>query len=159
MKITKASFVLAVVTSLCGCATSRFKSGSGNVGTFILQRALVAGATPVFTNAALRVSGGWRYFEDQNGAAIRMAPADYPAVESFLVQTFGEPKVGPKDTPSGGKYGTYRLTARGGVLQFGRDAEEGTHVEIIRPLGSQEARDSAVRALSDPEVQRALQKP
>ena len=85
-----------------------------------------------------------------------MAPADYPALESFLIETFGQPKVEPKDTPSGGKYGIYRLTAKGGVLQFGRDAEDGTHVEVIRPLTCQEAGDATARALADPKVREAL---
>ncbi len=159
MTVTRACFVLGVAISLCGCATRQFKSGTGSVGDFILQRAVVAGATPVSTNAALRVSRAWRYFGDENGDVIRMAPADYPALEAFLVQTFGKPKVGPKDTPSCGRYGMYRFTAKGGVLQFGRDAEDGTHIEIIRPLASQEARDCAARALSDSDVRGALQKP
>ena len=150
---------LVAAALLWGCASDRFRSGDGEVGQFILQKAVAAGATPVSTNALLRVSRGWRYFEDADGVVIHLAPADYPALESFLIKTFGPPKVGPQDTPSGGRYGTYRLTTKGGVLQFGRDSEDGTHVEIIRPLTRQEARDGAMRAIADPQVRDALTKP
>ena len=153
------SCFLVVLALLCGCASDRFRSGHGDLGQFILQRAIASGATPVSTNALLRVSRGWRYFEDADGVVIHLAPADYPALESFLIKTFGPPKVGPQDTPSGGRYGTYRLTTKGGVLQFGRDSEDGTHVEIIRPLTRQEARDGAMRAIADPQVRDALTKP
>jgi hypothetical protein len=139
-------------------AADQFKPGSGDVGRFILEKALAAGATPISTNEVLRVTEGWRYFQDDKGVVVHMAPVDYPALEFFLLHTFGQPKVGPKDTPSGGKYGTYRLTAKGGVLQFGRDAQDGTHVEIIRPLTRQEASDAASRALADPQVPKALPK-
>jgi hypothetical protein len=160
MKIYKSLLnFAAVLLCVSGCASGQFKSGSGDVGKFILQRAVAAEAAPVSTNALLRVTGGWRYFEDANGVVIHMAPGDYPALESFLIQTFGQPKVGPRDTPSGGKYGTYRFTAKGGVLQFGRDAEDGTHVEIIRPLTRQETANAIMRAIADPEVQKAVTKP
>jgi hypothetical protein len=149
----------AMLLCVSACRADQFKPGSGDIGKFILQKAIASGATPVSTNGVLRVSGGWRYFEDDKGVAVRMAPSDYQALESFLIQTFGQPKVGPKDTPSGGKYGMYRLTAKGGVLQFGRDAEDGTHIEIIRPLTRQEASDAAVRALAEPEVRKELSKP
>jgi len=153
------TFIVVVLLCVSACGADQFKPGSGDVGKFILQKAIAAGATPFSTNGVLRVSGGWSYFEDEKGSVIHMAPADYPALESFLIETFGQPKVGPKDTPSGGKYGIYRLTAKGGVLQFGRDAEDGTHVEVIRPLTRQEASDAAARALADPQVRKALQTP
>jgi hypothetical protein len=160
MRIYKSlTFIGAVLLCVSACGADQFKPGSGDIGKFILQKAIAAGATPVSTNGVLRVCGGWGYFEDEKGAVIHMAPADYPALESFLIETFGQPKVGPKDTPSGGKYGIYRLTAKGGVLQFGRDAEDGTHLEVIRPLTRQEASDAAARALADPQVRKALQKP
>src|SRR5271157_3595726 len=99
MRMFKPVFVLAAVL-LCGCSSDRFRNGHGDVGQFILEKAIVSGATPIFTNAVLSASGHWRYFEDQQGVVIHMAPADYPAVESFLLQTLGQPKLGPKDTPS-----------------------------------------------------------
>jgi hypothetical protein len=153
------TFIGTVLLCVSACGADQFKPGSGDIGKFILQKAIAAGATLVSTNGVLRVSGGWGYFEDEKGSVIHMAPADYPALEFFLIETFGQPKVGPKDTPSGGKYGIYRLTAKGGVLQFGRDAEDGTHVEVIRPLTRQEASDAAARALAAPQVRKALQKP
>jgi catechol 2,3-dioxygenase-like lactoylglutathione lyase family enzyme len=103
---------------MCGCATDHFKSGSGDVGHFILQQAVASGANPVSSNAVSAVSGRWRYFEDGQGVVIRMGEAEYPSLESFLIQTFGTPMKGPNDTPDGGKYGVYRFTSQGGVLQF-----------------------------------------
>ena len=150
---------LVALALLCGCASDHFRSGHGDVGQFILQKAVAAGAVPISTNEVLRVTKSWRYFQDDNGAVVHMAPVDYPALESFLIHTFGQPKVGPKDTPNGGKYGMYRLTAKGGVLQFGRDTEDGAHVEIVRPLTRQEASDAVIRATGDPQVRKALAKP
>lgn len=154
------SIILLGLLLLCvrAGAADQFKPGSGDVGKFLLEKALAAGATPISTNEVLRVTEAWRYFQDENGVVVHMAPVDYAALEFFLLHTFGQPKVGPKDTPSGGKYGVYRLTAKGGVLQFGRDAEDGTHVEIIRPLTRQQASDAASRALAEPQVQKALSK-
>ena len=153
--------ILLRTALLCASAgaADQFKTGSGDVGSFILEKAVAAGAAPVSTNEVLRVTEGWRYFQDDKGVVVHMAPADYSALEAFLLHTFGRPKVGPKDTPSGGKYGTYRLTAKGGVLQFGRDAEDGTHVEIVRPLTRQETADAAARASKDPQVRKELSKP
>lgn len=148
--------ILLAVVPLCGCASGHFKPGQGDVGQFILQKAVASGAEPILTNAVPSLAGHWRYFADEYGVVIRMLPERYPAVELFLIQTFGEPKVGPKDTPGGGKYGMYRLTPKGGVIQFGRSAEDGTHIEVIRPLTRQESSDGLVRALKDKQVQKAL---
>jgi hypothetical protein len=150
------SFFILEVVLLCGCAADHFTSGHGDIGQFIVQKAVASGATALSTNAVLAVGGHWRYFDDEHGVVIRMAPAQYPAVELFLIQTFGQPKVGPRDTPDGGRYGMYRLTSKGGVIQFGRDAEDGTHIEVIRPLTSKESADAVVRSLNDNQVQKAL---
>ena len=157
MDIAKAWLGYAVlVMGVCGCATDRFKSGAGDVGQLMLDRAMVSGAKPVSTNAVSRLGSGWRFFEDDKGIVIRMAPSEYPALESFLIETFGKPMKGPNDTPDGGKYGVYRFTSKGGVLQFGRDSVDGTHVEIIRPLTKQESTDAVAKALKDKQVQNAL---
>ena len=139
-----------------GCVTDNFRAGSGDVAPFIVQRAIAAGAKPVSISAVPNVSHHWRYFEDQNGVAIRMAPTDYPALEHFLLETFGTPRTGPEDTPNGSRYGFYRLTANGGVLQFGRNSVDGTHIEIIRPLTKQQSAEALQRTLHDKEIQKAL---
>ena len=89
----KSCFLVALAL-LCGCASDHFRSGHGDVGQFILQKAVAAGAVPISTNEVLRVTKSWRYFQDDNGAVVHMAPVDYPALESFLIHTFGQPKVG-----------------------------------------------------------------
>lgn len=157
MQITKRCLALAALC-LCvsGCATDQFKAGSGDVSKLILERAVASGASPVSTNTISAVGSRWRYFEDDHGVVIRMAQTEYPALESFLIQTFGQPMKGPNDTPDGGKYGVYRFTSKGGVLQFGRDSVDGTHVEIIRPLTKQESTDAIAKALKEKQVQKAL---
>jgi len=147
---------LVVVSLLCGCATDHFRSGHGDAGHFILQKAIAFGATPTTTNAALASTGGWRYFEDEQGAVVHMASLDYAALERFLLATFGQPKMGPKDTPQGGKWGMYRLTPIGGCIMFGFDSVDGAHVEVIRPLSRKESSDAVVRTLKDKEVQKAI---
>ena len=147
---------LVVIGLLSGCASDHFRSVHGDVGQFILSKAVTFGGTPTATNAALSSVRGWRYFEDEHGAVVHMAPSDYPALEVFLLATFGEPRVGPKDTPEGGKWGMYRLTPVGGGIMFGRDSVDGTHVEVIRPLTRKESSDAVVRALKDKDVQKAV---
>lgn len=157
LKDKQAWFVYVVLLlGASGCATNRFKSGSGDVSQLILHRAMLSGATPISTNAVSRISNQWRYFEDDNGIVIRMAQSDYPALESFLIETFGQPLKGPNNTPDGGKYGVYRFTSEGGVLQFGRDSVDGTHVEIIRPLTRRESTEAIEKALEDKQVQKLL---
>jgi hypothetical protein len=154
MRISVHGLVMAGL--LCGCATDHFKSGRGDAGQFILQRAVAFGGTPTATNATLPSVRSWRYFEDGHGAVVHMAPSDYPALERFLLATFGEPKVGPRDTPEGGKWGMYRLTSRGGGIMFGRDSVDGAHVEVIRPLTRKGSSDAVVRALENKDVQKAV---
>jgi len=147
----------ALLSGVCGCATDGFKSGSGDVGQLILERAVAFGAKPVSTNAVFRVTSHWRFFKDDNGIVIRMPPSEYGALESFLIETFGMPLKGPEDTPDGGKYGIYKFANKAGAtLQFGRDSVDGSHVEIIRPLTDTEAAESFTKAVQDKKVQRAL---
>lgn len=121
---------------LCSCAhrdEPRFSVGTGDAGQFILSQAVARGGHPITTNGLPAIRGAWRYSEDQYGAMIRMSRQDYEAVEALLRQAFGPPKFGPTDTIDGGKLGGYRLTPKGGGIQFGYDGE-GTQVTILRPL-------------------------
>ena len=159
MRFSKACLFVASAIALCSCASEKFQTGSGDLGTFIVQKAKASGASTVSANAPLRVTGDWRYFQDRNGTVIRMEPVNYAALESFLIQTFGQPSVGPKDTPSGGKYGVYRLSPNGGVLQFGRDVQDGAHVEIIHALAPKDVGTTAAQVFSDLDAQKAPTKP
>jgi hypothetical protein len=132
MRIHAFLFYLTIAL-ICGCARDHFTVGNGDVGQFILQQAIVRGGTPITTNSLPVISGRWRYSEDKDGVVIRMSRAQYPAVEAFLRQTFGEPKLGPVDTVDGGKLGVYRLSSKGGGIQFGYDAKQ-TQIIVIRPM-------------------------
>lgn len=111
----------------------RFNKGKGDAGTFILLKAIDFGGKPFVTNGLPAIGNSWRYAEDQYGVVIRMSPRQYPVVESFLRQAFGSPGFGPSDTVDGGKLGGYRLTPKGGGIQFGYDSNC-TQVIILKPL-------------------------
>jgi len=128
------SFLLALAGLFCGCASEQLKAGHGDVGQFILRQAVSYGGNPTVTNGLPIISERWRYSEDINGVVIFMSRNDYSSVESFLTQAFGKPQFGPKDTSDGGRMGEYRLTSKGGGIQFSHDDND-TEVVIIRPLG------------------------
>ncbi len=113
-----------------------------------MQQAVVRCGLTTSTNKRPPVAGRWRYSEDEQGVVIQMPREQYPAIESLLRQAFGEPKFGPVDTKDGGKLGGYRLTSKGGGIQFGYDAER-TQVIVIRPLTKQEFGESFQKAMQD----------
>lgn len=123
---------LVLVGWLCGCTHERFTLGSGDAGSFILARAVAYGGTPLSSKDLPAVSDAWRYSEDSQGVVIRMPRDRYAALEQFLQQAFGPPRFGPVDTTDGAKLGGYRLTSRGGAIQFTYDAND-TQVIVLRP--------------------------
>jgi hypothetical protein len=143
-----------------GCAYDEYKRGHGEVSDFILQQTLilVPNAQLVVTNNLPKISGNWRYSQDQFGVVICMSKESYPMVETFLRQAFGTPKLGPTDTNDGGEFGMYRLTSKGGVIQFLRD-EKVTQIIIIRPLTQKEFQGEFIRALESKELQKTLAAP
>jgi hypothetical protein len=143
----QASFIFVLIGLLCGCAQDQFSKGHGDVGHFIIQQADVRGGLSISTNGLPPISDRWRYFEDKQGVVTQMASDKYPAVESLLRQTFGEPKF-LGETTDGGKLGGYRLTPKGGAIQFGYDAKH-TQVVIIRPLTQKEFGDGLMNAMQD----------
>jgi len=143
----QASFLFLLIGLLCGCAQDHFKKGHGDVGQFIIQQADVRGGLSISMNEFPPIPGRWRFSEDQQGVVIETAPDQYPAIESLLRQTFGQPKF-LSDTTDGGKLGGYRLTPMGGAIQFGYDAKR-TQVIIIRPLTQKEFGDGLMKAMQD----------
>lgn len=139
---------LVLIGVLCGCAHEHFVKGRGDVGQFIVKQAVVRCDLPTPTNDLPVITGRWRYSEDEQGVVIQMPRNQYPAIESLLLQTFGEPKFGPIDTKDGGKLGSYRLTPKGGGIQFGYDADH-TQVIVLRPLTKQELGESFQKAMQD----------
>ncbi len=154
---TPIPLLLVLIAALCGCAHEHFVKGRGDVGQFIVQEAFVRCGRLAPTNNLPVSPGGWRYSKDQHGVVVQMSREQYPAVESLLRQTFGEPRFGPVDTKEGGKLGAYRLTPKGGGIQFGYDAER-TQVIVISPLTKQEFGDSFQKAMQDERFWKNLNK-
>jgi hypothetical protein len=137
-----------VAALFVGCSSERFKTGRGDVGVFILQHAIACGGNPS-TNAIPRIDGKWRYSEDKDGVVIRMDREQYPTVEAFLRHAFGEPKISPtKQTVDGSKLGVYRLSDKGGAIQFVQDAKQ-TQIIVLRPMSTEEIFDGAVEAMKE----------
>lgn len=145
------SLIVVGLTFLCGCTTHdqmRFKAGSGDAGQFIVQQAVARGAQPVSTAGLPTIHSAWRFAEDQYGVVVRLPRADGASVEQLLQQAFGAPKHGPKDTPSGGRWGAYRLSPAGVSIQFTSD-DQGTEVVVLRQLTKQEHADGVARAMKE----------
>jgi hypothetical protein len=143
----QASSIFVLIGLLCGCAQDHFTNGHDDVGQFIIQQADVRAGLSISTNGLPPISDRWRYSEDEQGVVIQTASDKYPAIESLLRQTFGEPKF-LGDTTDGGKLGGYRLTPKGGAIQFGYNAER-SQVIIIRPLTQKEFGDGLMKAMQD----------
>lgn len=146
------SILVAVsITFLCSCGSRdqmHFKPGSGDAGQFILLQAVARGGQPITTNGLPTITGAWRFSEDQYGVVVRMSRDNYEAIEKLLRKAFGEPRFGPSDTTDGGKLGGYRLTPKGGAIQFGYNADR-TQVTVLRQLTQQEFADGLSRAMKE----------
>jgi hypothetical protein len=145
MRVHTPFFVL-LAAFLCGCSSEHFTAGRGDVGQFIMQQAIMRGGSPVTTNGLPAIATKWRYRTDKYGVMIRMPREQYAAVEEFLRQAFGKPGFGPVVSPDGGGLGEYRLTAKGGGIQFVSDTNW-TQVTIIRPLSEHEWAEEIPKAL------------
>ena len=156
-KLTLLIILSVCVAMLNGCASNHYQQGRGDVGQFIIQQAIARGGTPVTTENLPAVSGKWSSFEDQYGIVIHLPREQFPAVESLLLLSFGQPKIKPTETSDGSKFGAYRLTAKGGGIQFMCDAKL-TEVIIIRPLSGNEFSDSVMRTFQSKEFQKELGK-
>ena len=142
---------------LNGCASNHYQQGRGDVSQFIIQQAIARGGTPVTTNNLPEITAKWSFFEDEYGLAIHLPGKQFQAVESLLLQSFGKPRMQSTETSDGFKFGMYRLTAKGGGIQFFGDAKL-TQVVIIRPLSRKEFSDSALRIFQSKEFQKELEK-
>ena len=123
------TLLLLVCTSLASihaCHRDGFQSGQGDAGQFILSQAITCGAKPLRTTELPAITESWRYSQDDAGVVLRLDRTYFDAVESFLEVAFGEPRF------RSGRIGGYRLSARGGGIQFTYD-EEATQVIVICP--------------------------
>ena len=137
---THISFFIVLICLLCGCAHERSSTGRGDVGKFILQRTVMFGSSPTTTTGLPAVAGRWRYSEDARGVVIHLSREQSPAVESLLRQAIGQPQFGSLDRVDGQKFAEYRLTPKGGGIQFA-SGDKGTQVILIRPFSRNEESD------------------
>jgi hypothetical protein len=146
--------ILSLLLCAAGCAhhlEPGFKRGSGDVRIAIVREAITRGGTPLDLNEGPPIPGAWRYQRDEHGLVVRLPRSSYPAIEQFFLAAFGQPKIGPKDTSTGGRFGQYRLSAKGGGIQFIRD-EQQTQVIVLGPITTEEILQRL------PDVARELQK-
>src|ERR1035441_4571632 len=96
MRLLTSIFLLAVALGW-GCARGHLTTGHGDVGQFILHKAVAYGGIPASTNALPPISEHWSYSqpEGEGSVLIHMAPELYPATQAFLLQAFGPPRSGP----------------------------------------------------------------
>lgn len=89
-------YIIVFATALfSGCLPdapyAHFKTGHGDAGQYILDRALYYGVTPTVTNGLPPLTEQWSYADNGVGAGVRMSKNECKAVEGFLLQAFGQP--------------------------------------------------------------------
>jgi hypothetical protein len=146
VKILTTLFFAAIVC--VGCAHQHFTRGSGDAGQFILRQVVAHGGRPVSTNSLPLIGEQWSYFRDEYGVVMRLPHDRFPAVESFLHQSFGKPSVPLSETTDGGKVGIYGVKAIGAGIQFGYDKNE-AFVNILRPISMEEMGEHLPKALKE----------
>src|SRR5260370_10770483 len=101
--------VLAVALLLVSCAPGYDLAGydkhTGDLGSFILERALKFGAHPAQTNCLPQLTADWRSKDDANVLQFYVAGHHYARLESFVLSAFGPP-VGNEvaDAPARGPW-------------------------------------------------------
>lgn len=154
------NLLLGVALSLVpGCATEHYLAGRGDAGELIIKQTLGFDVAPATTNVLPKIEAKWRYFADQYGVNIRLPENACPRVEAFLRQAYGQPKAPFHESPGGGRIGTYRLTATGGVIGVVSSRREGTLVSVIRPLSKDEFAESVMRVITNRQFPRAPRDP
>lgn len=127
---------LLFLAALCFCAHAeeemRFTKGQGDMGQFIIKKAVQCGARTVSTNDLPALKGEWNYSEDQYGVVLHLGRERFDEVLAFLRNSFGPPAHEPTDLTDGGKMGWYSAKAIGIGLQVSHN-EDRTQVIILRP--------------------------
>jgi|GEM_PF-1837118 len=89
MSIWRHIVFIGLVT-LCGCSTGKqYVRGNGDVGEFILQKAIMFGGHPIATNGLPRIQGRWKYIQDEYGVGILLSPWQDQPVNDFVHAAFG----------------------------------------------------------------------
>jgi hypothetical protein len=150
--------IALVLAVLCFCAHAeeemRFTKGTGDMGQFIIQKALQCGAKTVSTNDLPAIKGEWKYSEDQYGVVFHLGRERFDDVLAFLRKAFGPPAHEPSDSTDGGKSGWYSAKTIGIGLQFTYNKER-TQVIVLRPQkGSEIFKRAAELAKSEEEKKR-----
>jgi hypothetical protein len=88
MRITTALLICCLGLVL-GCGQAHYAKGHGDVGQFMLQRALAYGGRAVTTNGLPALGGEWKYIQDEHGVGLLFPASRYAEVEAFLTSAFG----------------------------------------------------------------------
>ena len=131
---------IALMTAgIVGCATTpvaNYKAGRGDVGQFILERAIAYGGRPVTTNDLPAVGGKWSYLQDEYGVALRLPPSSFADVQFFLCRAFGEPS----------NHAGWAVRDVGVAIYLRHDANE-TGVGIYPPLSDEKIAEGIQKML------------
>lgn len=120
---TFASLFVCLLSLLCGCGRNGYKSGVGDAGQFILQRALTFGGRAIATNGLPTIPGGWRYVEDEFGVNVLFPVSQFSAVDAYLRSAFG---------PSSSHVGWSVRDVR--IAIYLQRVGSNTQVGILRPM-------------------------
>ena len=137
MRVASLAIVIGFSSLLCGCASDKemqFSSGTGDVESFIFEKAIAFGGQPKTPSSAPGRGGSWSYAEDKHGVVIRTDSKRYSDLELFLRGSFGVPGFNSPEK-DGFRLLQYRLTEHGGGIQLTCDSQY-TQVIIIKPWDS-----------------------
>lgn len=105
----------------------RRKRGTGDVGAYIVSKAISWGSTPC-TNGLFFVSEDWHFVENRDSVSIRMPSDRCDALEQFLQQSFGPPQR-ESSSFAGERFVSFSVNSRGSSIAL-RCAREETHLMI-----------------------------
>lgn len=114
-----------------------YKKQSGDLGTFIIQRASKYGARLHQTNALPQFTATWSFMEDADGFQIYLAGNHLAELQSFLVAAYGPPAVSPTTNEYLGTVhiGAYYGRELGAALNYGyettRDGKQCTSMVVV----------------------------
>ena len=149
-----ASAVDCLSENRCSKQIVAYSAASGDMGEFIIQKALQCGAKTVSTNDLPALKGEWKYSEDQYGVVCHLGRERFDEVLAFLRKAFGPPAHEPSDSTDGGKSGWYSAKTIGIGLQFTYNKER-TQVIVLRPQkGSEVFKRAAELAKTEEEKKR-----
>src|SRR5437870_5792748 len=84
------TFILSLL-ALCGCRSLRTEPGE--FAQFFVTEVRARGGRTLPVDHLPAIPGHWRIDRDQFGFTVHLLGADFAAVDSFMSQILGEPKI------------------------------------------------------------------